>query len=54
MSFESKITLCGESVKISTHSDGAVSLKIPTVVQPGWLEHNTWNIGYLLIYHVIL
>lgn len=44
MSFESKITLCGESVKISTHSDGAVSLKIPTVVQPGWLEHNTWNI----------
>ena len=44
MTFKSEIILCGEPVKISTHSDGAVSIKIPTTFQPSWLESNIWNI----------
>ena len=44
MTFESKIILCQEEVKISTHSDGAVSIKIPKLFAPEWSNTNNWVI----------
>lgn len=44
MTFKSEILLCQEEVKISTHSDGAVSIKIPKLFAPEWSNTNNWVI----------
>lgn len=44
MSFATTILLCKEPVLISTHSDGAVSLKIPKVFDQAFLDSDIWNI----------
>lgn len=44
MSFTSSILLCNEPVGISTHSDGAVSIKIPQYFDSNWQHTSNWPI----------
>lgn len=45
MSFTSSISLCNEPVGISTHSDGAVSIKVPQYFDDAWQNTDHWVIS---------